>query len=86
MSTDNGIYILPCDGVKGTEYRVAEVFAISLDYYQKPGREQQLEDYIEERWGRSPYFSDLSTAKKYAESMMKDLPFVEYGIVVLPKI
>lgn len=95
MSADNAIVVL---GTKRTfikdgaihhnhqpehkVYRVAYVFAWSLDYF----KEKQLYNvgaYLLDIFGKSKVFLDKQEALDYAHSLEKSIGYVEYGVNVV---
>ena len=85
MSADNGIYILKTKD----QYRVTHAQAIENIYWEHDSR---YACYINERtnklvptrvieyWGGCRYTRNPETAYKIAETMLKRIGFVEYGI------
>lgn len=83
MSADNGIYILQ---TYGPEWRVAhqqnieEIYGnFSDDTYKWEGDPEEMFRYF----GEAPVFLSLEEALDFAEEMVYDYDYLEYGICVI---
>ena len=85
MSADNGIYILKTKD----QYRVTHAQAIENIYYEYDNicasdinyrTNKLIPTRVVEYWGSCKYTHNPETAYKIAESMLKRISFVEYGI------
>lgn len=90
MSADNGVYILATRGRKrkgrGREYRVAHVQAIENAWFDPdyPASRPRLNrELVLELFGKSKVFTDLKIARGYAERILEEVVYAEYGIRVL---
>lgn len=85
MSADNGIYILKTKD----QYRVIHAQAIENIYWEHGNRDayyynKRHERYVPTRvveyWGNCKYTRSGKVAQQIAETMLKEIGFVEYGI------
>ena len=85
MSADNGIYILKTKD----QYRVIHAQAIENVYWEYDSRcacytnertNKLVPTRVVEYWGCCRYTRSPETAYKIAETMLKKIGFVEYGI------
>lgn len=83
MSSDNGIYILQS---KGPEWRVAHLQNIDDMYGNFSDESLQWQgdpEIMFNYFGKAPVFSSLEEALDFAEEMVYDYPYLEYGICVI---